>query len=285
MSNGVSQQYLTRIYEQVEQVLKPLQLRCYIIGAFATQFWYDQAGNIPYRGTRDIDIVIGVPDYDYYDTVLDKLTATQLKEAHKRGRHTLVLPDATVIDLLPFHDWSLERSGYKVSATWGGPGELIGFAEVANKGLREYSVAGRVVAAASPAAIIGLKLIALDDRPENRLKDAADVGQIIRYYADLESDTIYEHHLDLFGVDEINWGTIGRQVLGRELRSVFASDQSLVNRLDRIMQDAVQEEVSWIRHLAQGFSSDSARAIEQLQDVLTGFRQNWSPPQVIAKDE
>ncbi|MDZ7773066.1 MAG: hypothetical protein U5K31_10070 [Balneolaceae bacterium] len=50
-------------------------------------------------------------------------------------------------------------------------------------------------------AILLLKLIAYDDRPEKRTQDPGDIRGIIRNYFDIEDRMIYDHHNDLFERD------------------------------------------------------------------------------------
>lgn len=51
--------------------------------------------------------------------------------------------------------------------------------------------------AATLSAIILLKLISYDDRPERSGKDPRDIAGIIRDFFHLQSELIYEQHVDL----------------------------------------------------------------------------------------
>ncbi len=82
-----------------------------MIGAFAAHLWINRGGKNPYRGTRDIDLVIGVPDYDTYSAIRDKLAEEWGRVQGIHGRHTLILDNQLVLDLLPFDSYVTQRSG------------------------------------------------------------------------------------------------------------------------------------------------------------------------------
>ena len=121
------------------------------------------------------------------------------------------------------------------------------------------------------------KLHNLYYRPEIRIKDAGDIGQIIRYFGDLESETIYDGHLDLFGDDGAPWDQLSRVVIGRELYSVFSADEDLVARLDNILGALINQRLSGLSVLARALDQSDATAQGFLEDILSGFRQNCLP--------
>jgi predicted nucleotidyltransferase len=53
-------------------------------------------------------------------------------------------------------------------------------------------------------SIVLLKLIAFDDRPENRFKDPRNIINIILHFFDLQAELIYSQHSDLFAGDEFH---------------------------------------------------------------------------------
>jgi predicted nucleotidyltransferase len=96
---------------------------------------------------------------------------------------------------------------------------------------------GHVFKAATLPAIVLLKLIAYDDRPEKRQKDARDIAGIIQHFFDLQADLIYEYHNDLFaeGAPERTLEEIAAVVIGREMKKMCVDNQYLHDRLAVIL--------------------------------------------------
>lgn len=91
-----------------------------------------------------------------------------------------------------------------------------------------------------------MKLIAYDDRPEARQKDAKDIGNILLHFFEMYTDMIYVGHLDLFpNEDESDsaaqweYADIGAIVLGREIARIAHDNHALHQRLIRILTDEI----------------------------------------------
>ena len=255
----------------------PGECDVFVVGAFASQLWLHEHNQQPYRGTRDVDFVIGVPTYGAYATLRDDLAANWPRVQGTRGGHTLILRGGLVLDLLPFEAYVDRRDDRAYRELWQGPSELVGFTEVAQRGTRVYEVDGAKVESATAPALIGLKLIALNDRPERRLKDAEDIGQLIAYYPDFEDENVWDNHNDLFE-EGVDMNQAGQTALGREVRAVFASNPPLCDRLAEVVEGLATGTHPGVTELARGLGRDGARVREVLRHLLTGFRQNWTPP-------
>ena len=274
----VAKQQLTiRLLAEIQQGLHaylPAEWRhCFVIGAFANQLWFDRHQRADHRVTRDIDIVVGVPAYGAYRTLRDRLAEEWDRVTATPRWHVLRLDDKIDVDLLPFEDYLARREGQEYEEVWSGPQELVGFREVAQNGTTVYSVNGVEVRSATVPAIIGLKLIAFDDRPEVRIKDARDIGQLIRHYPDFEDENIWENHHDLFE-EGVEMDQAGQIALGREVRAVFDSDAQLTERLAQIVERLISGRHTGIGEIAAGLGADKSEVNDVLNRFLQGFRQN-----------
>lgn len=91
-------------------------------------------------------------------------------------------------------------------------------------------------------AIVLLKLIAFDDRPTERFKDATDVGNILHNYFHLETDLIYsDSHNDLFEQDEKTIDEISAIVIGKEIKKIINTNEALLQRVTTILKTHIQE--------------------------------------------
>lgn len=69
------------------------------------------------------------------------------------------------------------------------------------------------------ACLFVLKLIAWNDRPNERDKDIFDIVYIMTTYADTGNDTrIYEDHIDLIEAEPFDLGIAAATLLGRDIK-------------------------------------------------------------------
>lgn len=118
---------------------------------------------------------------------------------------------------------------------------VSGLQEVFETGTEKVAqTAGKEFRVAYLAGIVLLKLVAYDDRPEKRFKDARDIANIIENYFDLQTDLIYEEHNDIFAVDDgaldqLLLEEIAAEVLGREIKEIVKDNLELLRRVQNIL--------------------------------------------------
>lgn len=147
-------------------------------------------------------------------------------------------PKEHQVDLLPFGEIEVEG---KVMVPGTGLTQIAvnGFREVYEVALTPVDFEGEhIFKVCTLPGIVILKLIAYDDRPEHRQKDIGDVSRILQNYFEIESDLIYEHHIDLFESDS-ELPLIAARVLGRQMRNILTRSDALKNRVVSIMETAI----------------------------------------------
>ncbi len=100
---------------------------------------------------------------------------------------------------------------------------------------------GNLFKVATLPSIVLLKLIAYNDRPELRQKDASDIGNILIHFFYLQENLIYDQHSDLFGEEVRCLENIGAIVLGREMNRIVKRNDSLKDRLNTILKGYIKE--------------------------------------------
>lgn len=244
----------------------------FLIGAIAKEYWFNRGGKIT-GGTKDIDFAVLVASHDDYENI-----RTYLKDRGyidtKDNAYILISPTGVQVDILPFGGIEIDQT-----VTVIGEGmtsiRVNGFKEVYNAGTEKAELStGHIFKAATLPAIVLLKLIAYDDRPEVRLKDARDISSIIQHFFDLQSDFIYEYHLDLFD-DESDKDVvdIGATVVGRELKKLCTDNQSLKERIQRILEREIAGGTGsrFIRQMIQEANSDAEKMQNWLAHLLNGY--------------
>lgn len=123
------------------------------------------------------------------------------------------------IDILPFGQLEVD-DGVAVEGEGLNRIKVNGFKEVYLASVEYvYVLKDKQFKVATLPGIFLLKLIAFDDRPDQRPNDPEDCVQIIQNFFNLQSDIIYGHHNDLFGNDDQPLELISARVIGREMRN------------------------------------------------------------------
>lgn len=276
---------LKPVLDTIEQAMGTLGVDYYLIGALARDIWY-QRSQINSRATRDVDFAVLVGSEQEYEAVKNHLIENKNYVPLRGNAYVLISPEKYQIDLLPFGEIAssgsilLEGQGMtKIS--------VAGMQEVYERGTEKVEFqTGNTFKAATIAGIALLKLIAYDDRPEARQKDAKDIGNILLHYFDMHTEMIYENHLDLFADhDQIDsnqqWELtdIGAIVLGREMALIAQDNRALHERLVRILSGEIvaDEQSQFIRLIAKDRGMEVQQVVASLNQVLWGLENTALP--------
>lgn len=270
MTNGE----LRDVFGALEEAFEALGVDYYLVGALAKEAWYAQ-GNIASRQTIDVDFAVLVGNQEKFEAIKEYLKEHKQFRGHTGNAFVMLSASGTQVDILPF-------------------GEIASMSEVIvqGKGLTSIKVDGRMEVyqsgtepvetktghkfeAATLPAITLLKLIAFDDRPEIRQKDARDIADIITNFFDLQADLIYEQHNDLFEhYDPKNpREEISAIVIGREIKAISGTNLDLLNRLKTILQSHIErgEHSTFIQNMVSETKGTVEEAERLLQNMLHGL--------------
>jgi predicted nucleotidyltransferase len=237
----------------------------YIIGAVARDIWLSQVHEEPIRRmTKDLDLAVLLNDSAQFEALQDWLTEN---ESFARTTHSafclLYQPtgenNSVTVDLMPFGaiadavgDVYFSHQGMERISTVGYEAVLRGAATMTTPAGQQW----RVV---TLPGLVALKLIAWQDRPEKRGKDALDVRGLLQRYFDLEQDVIYSSHHDLF--DEsypadtgLFLQLVATRVIGRQMQGLLKSEPVRTRLVDLLHTE-----------LKLGEQSRLARAMSQAQ--------------------
>jgi predicted nucleotidyltransferase len=227
------------------------------------------------RITRDIDIAVFVPHNEAYTKLIEAFVRTGNFLTIQDNPHRLIFEEKYILDLLPFGD-EIETDGI-VHIGEGGLVDISveGFSEVFTEAteLIEFKE-GYLFQVCTLPGIVLLKLIAFDDKPEIRMKDAKDIAFIIEHYFRLRTDEIVEFHFDLWEMEPFDEKRIAARVLGREIRLVTAKSERLQKRIIPILKtNSTDADTSRMaRTMISGEIDSLEEATHLLKEVLTGLQ-------------
>ena len=239
------QDKLKELLHVVERVFIRCDVDFYLLGAIARDTWYAK-GQIESRATRDVDFAVYISKKEKYDEVLEELITNHGFSEIKDVPFRLQTPFTFTIDIIPFGEISIDEAVFP-DENWDRPIFVNGFEEIFRKATiqvideddeLEFKVA-------TLPAILLLKLIAYDDRPEKRTQDPQDIVQIIENYFEVEKEMIWEEHHDLFDEDT-ELIEIGARVIGREIKQIISENRTLKERVLNILtlEEKVQKNMA-----------------------------------------
>jgi predicted nucleotidyltransferase len=271
---------LEEVLKSVDTCCKLLEVDFYILGALARDVWYEQ-GSIAAIGTKDVDFAIFVRDVNEFNTLKELLERDHGFISISDNQFALVAPNRFEIDILPFGQLEVED----------GEAFDVGERKVKVNGLNQvylesvkgvYLFDNREFKVATLPAIVMLKLIAYDDRPEHRPNDPEDCMSIIKNYYSLQSELIFEQHFDL--LVDMPPDVAAPRVIGRELRSTLDQDHLLRERVITILKNHIglREKSGFVLKMATREYYGTDEAVMYLEEILTGIEEDLVMPNEIA---
>ena len=262
---------LREVFDAVEDAFNNLGIDYYVIGALARDIWYSKEKKLS-RATRDADFAILVGTERQFEEVKEYLKAKKDFQDSKGNMFVLISPNGHQIDILPFGAIEIDEK-VQISGTGLTSISVNGFSEVYNSGTAEVQLdTGHHFKVASLSSIILLKLIAYDDRPEQRAKDGRDVGSILEHYFDLEAEHIYEHHSDLFTETEKDneLQDIAATVIGREIKATIGENSALLQRVKTILEREIKlgEKSNFIINMVAETKMSVEETAKRLEKIL-----------------
>lgn len=269
--DDLQQAHLKELFPLLDQAFTALNISYYVLGALARGAWYATA-NKQARATRDIDLAIYVDSNEHYEELMATLVADYEFGTIKDAPFKLRTPFGYTMDFIPFGIESIDEK-FELEEGWDEPIYINGLEEVFESATVKAmdKEAGIEFNIASLPAILLLKLIAYDDRPEKRNQDPGDIREIILNYFDLQDHFIWDKHNDLFTEDnmDLELHEYSAIVIGRQMKDILAQNErlrdriltilSLENRTQQRMVEAMtnneitEEQVKrWLTLIAQG---------------------------------
>ncbi len=255
----------------LEVALKEFGIDFYVIGAVANDIIFS-VGGIPIRGTKDVDFAVYINDHDQYQLIRNYLIKNYQFSESNENAFSLISRDGHILDILPFGNIEVE-DGVAIEGQGLMNIKVNGLKEIYESGLEEVETEqGNSFKTASLASIILLKLIAFDDRPENRGNDPGDVAYMINNYFNLNDSKIFEYHNDLFGGDE-SLEIISSTVIGREIKLTLVKNAALFKRTISIIDNHIRQEENsqFVKSMIGDYCDTINMAIDWFKSIKNGI--------------
>ncbi len=258
---------LKEVFIQISRTCKDLGIDFFIVGAIARNIWY-VSHNENSKGTKDIDFGVYISNVEMYNKLRTELKRKFNYFESVENAFCLLTPEGKQIDLLPFGE--IENDGQVIIE---GKGltriNLDGFKEAFIFGVNEIEIGDEKYKACSIPGVMILKLVAYDDRPDQRKKDIEDINSICLTYPLLESDFIWGNHFDLYDGD-LEHHEIGVIVLGREMKKLLSNNKALENRIIEIIDKAIDQKNPFLTLMIQ---NSEVETIEEKKNILERLKQ------------
>ena len=273
--NKIREQGFEELLDSLEKTFEEAGVEHYfLIGATARDVWFSRE-DIRSRTTKDVDFAIYIAEEAQFQQLKTILTEKEdFHEIHENS-FALMSPAGYQIDILPFGAIEVDQGEIV-----GGQGllnvKVNGLKEINKTGTVPVELSDRSFQVASLSSIILLKLIAYDDRPENRVNDPKDIAQILKVFYRIELDTIFDHYFDL--LDEtlaMGDAFVSARVIGRQIAQVLQGSTDLSERVIRILvrHKNEYEKSGLIAAIAKEMEFDLEQAALLFSFILQGIEE------------
>jgi predicted nucleotidyltransferase len=262
------------LFDDVGAVFLELEIDHYLIGAIARDYWYGKE-KLKSRISRDVDFAVLMPGKEIYQRVRETLKNKGFTET-KQNAFAMKSPLGIQLDLLPFGQIEIDDA-IVLEAQGMTSIKMNGFSEVYKAGTKDTDIGAKYVfKVATLPAIVLLKLISYDDRPEHRDKDPKDIAGILRNFFHLQSELIYTQHANLFtGSEDLELADISAMVIGREIKKLCIDNAGLNKRIENILITEIQKNETslFLRKMQEETDTNIEQMQHWLQRVLDGLVQ------------
>lgn len=245
---------LKSILTNVVSVCKELQIEYFILGATARNIWY-AAGDESPENTKDVDFALYVVHSDDYTNLKRKLILEFNYVQSTQNEYCLITPQGRQVDLLPFSE--TKKQNLKILDAVGiATMNFDGFKEAYKFGVQQTVIDSETYNVCSIPAIVVLKLIAFDDRPEHRIKDVKDINSICNHYHSIEDNYIWTEYNDLYS-DNLSHQDVAIIALGKEMKKILNSNKKLQLRIIEILDKALTQQSKLLQYMIEDLSSET----------------------------
>jgi predicted nucleotidyltransferase len=260
--------HLKDIVHDLQKAASELEVDFFGVGALARNVWY-VSNNEPPRGTQDVDFGVYIPSEHIYAQLKNKLVKDYSYTIISTNAFCLMSPYGIPLDLLPFGDLKEDNDVIREGAGLLSM-NLDGFSEVYTKGLILAEIESDNIKVCSIPSVILLKLIAYDDRPENRPNDPLDIDSILKHYPTIEMDLIWGEYTFLCEEDkeDLSPELLSIKVLGYEISKIIHENEKLTNRILSILDKAIDLDSILAQQMIQNAETETIKSKTEILKTL-----------------
>lgn len=229
---------------RINQISSSMKIPFFIVGATARDILLEVHYGIgSKRATVDIDIAVFIENWDQFNHLKNELIGST-DFLPTRDIHRILFKKRLPVDIVPFG--GVAKKGEFIA--WPPDGSF----EMSVTGFREcfrHAVQVKlsdnpelVVKVVSLAGLAILKLIAWDDNPDRRRKDASDLFFIIQNYLDAGNlERLFDEAPDIVDTSDYNFEAGSARFLGRNISRV-ASSTTRVKLIEILQRESLRKQ-------------------------------------------
>jgi predicted nucleotidyltransferase len=220
------------------------------------------------RATEDVDLAFLVSGWDEFEKLRQRLLDGEFKEIPREGIHKLRFRGSLEVDILPFGGVERPDRTIVLPPDNDFSMSMFGFSEALNSAVTVFLPDAASVHVVSLPALAILKLSAWTERRLTEPgKDAYDLRLIVKNYADIAGERLYEANPYVVGSPSDYEGA-GAWLLGKDMARLLDSNGR--ERLARLIADEA-DEAGQLRLAGDMMHDDPERALTLLQALEEGF--------------
>jgi predicted nucleotidyltransferase len=267
----ISPEGLHEMFLALQRGFQVFGIDFFLLGAFARDIWTTHLHDIrTQRATKDIDLAILLSKYTEYEELVTYLIDKE-GFVSTQNKFRLLFQNRIPVDMIPFGKIE-QAENYDV---WS---KTDNFKSISTLGLQEAYQNSSIIStennlefkATSLEAIVVLKLIAWNDRPEHRARDAKDLAFILENYFDIQDNVIFDEHFDLID-NNFDKQVCSARVLGRLIAPIFAENEILKTHIIQILTTHTTSKISQLA-VAMGNSEEYEKYVLLLKAILEGIK-------------
>ena len=268
----ISPEGLHEMFLALQRGFQVFGIDFFLLGAFARDIWTTHLHNIrTQRATQDIDLAILLSKYTEHEELVTYLIDKE-GFVSTQNKFRLLFQNRIPVDMIPFGEIE-QAENYDV---WS---KTDNFKSISTLGLQEAYQNSSIISTennlkfktTSLEAIVVLKLISWNDRPEHRQKDAKDLAFILENYFDIQDNVIFDDHFDLID-DNFDKQICSARVLGRLITPIFAENEILKTHIIQILTTQTTNKISNLATVMMNDSEEYEKCVLLLKAILEGIK-------------
>ncbi len=265
------------MFGALQSSFKQCGIDFYLVGATVKNLWIvtiHKAGQS--RVTKDFDIAALIPHQVAFNQLKQHLITHYPFTASKENAFTLIWKEKYPVDIMPFGEIEDANANVRVAGSGFVNISVPGFAEVYQNGLATIQIENKTnFKICSLTGIVILKLLAWNDRPESRVKDITDIGEIMYEFFEMHLDLIWDNYSYLFDSHGDNMKELANVVIGLEIKKILSGNLDLLEKIISIIEaDMAQQEYPVLSvTLAKHFDNTIDENTQLFKCILSGLKK------------
>jgi predicted nucleotidyltransferase len=266
---------LKDLLKELNDFFSTLNMDFYVIGATARDIILSNLHDlVPDRKTIDLDIAIGISDWNQYHAIEEKLPQREGFEKSREQKQRFIYQGVYILDIVPFGGIAKNDGNIYFPPDENPAMSVYGFPEMAKNTIdvkidNEFSVK-----IASLPGLFLLKLVAWKDRYLSGSKDAYDMALLLKNYLFINTERAVNEHYDLYETEHFDQIVAGAQLMAKDIKQLLEKNKPATQYLIDILSKeiALAEESLLINQLIE---SDSTLQYEQALSCLLSMLNEW----------